>query len=781
MSKPIDINPIDINSKRNALIEDLSLQGGNFCYEFAQIHDDWLIEIYQQNLAQYSGIALVAVGGYGRAEMAPKSDLDLVLLHDGTRSESDLAEIAKLAWHPIWDANLRLGNALRTTEESLELAKTDRDTATAILNTRFLAGDRNLALQLSTRAKSEWKHNRRNSIEMMAEAIDHRRENNGQLAFLLEPDLKVSAGGLRDIHTMDWLEQAGVRVLAIERHDIEQARETLLGARVALHRVNLHKSDRFTFQDQDAAAEILGWGDADDVMSRVAAAARSVTWTRRAVVRRGRRRITPLVHQQPPRASLRPLGQGLEIRDEAISLADDADLENDETLILRMAIAAASHELYVNRHSLEQLARNARVPKRPWSRGVRDLFVQLLMCGPGAVSAIETLDHVGLFVQLLPEWEPNQAKVQRNQYHRFTVDRHLLMATANAATIVRESKHIRRFDLLVTAALLHDIGKGYPGDHTEVGVKLIAEIAPNMGFNAEETRVLQRLCQHHLLLSDVATRRDIEDEGTIALVAAAVETVEFIDLLEALTEADSLATGPSAWSRWKANLIHRLVWGTKQYLSTGKSGLKSAFPSEQQLEMVKAQQPRIFGHHDTFTVIEKDRIGLFARVAGVLALSGLNIVSANTFSDSVFVIEETKVEVEAGKTIDWEPIEKLAAELIASTQDLAPKIAQRQAEMLFSPKPAPNRLVTTRVLIDTELAESSTIIEVAALDRPGLLYEIAQAIADAGLTNEQTHIHTIGDDVVDAFYVKHASGKKVTESSVLEPLRQRLEQIIQDR
>ena len=251
--------------------------------------------------------------------------------------------------------------------------------------------------------------------------------------------------------------------------------------------------------------------------------------------------------------------------------------------------------------------------------------------------------------------------------HRFTVDRHLLEAAANASERVGE---VARPDLLVVGALLHDIGKGYPGDHTEVGVELIDTIAPNMGFDAADVRTLKRLCEHHLLLPDAATRRDIEDPGTISSVADQVETSEFLHLLAALTESDSLATGPSAWSKWKAQLMYELVRLTDAWLeSPGGVASDAAFPDPDQYELFRSNDHLVSGSGDTITVIAKDRLGVFARVAGALALSQLNILGGQTHVEDGKVLEVITVvdATDEEALIDWPTVTALVEDCLLYT------------------------------------------------------------------------------------------------------------------
>ena len=250
-------------------------------------------------------------------------------------------------------------------------------------------------------------------------------------------------------------------------------------------------------------------------------------------------------------------------------LTADAPVNRDPSLVLRAAAAAAAAGVRIHRASLDRLAAALAPLPDPWPEEARAAFVDLLLAGHRAIPVIEALDQMGLWERVLPEWPAVRSKPQRNAYHRFTVDRHLIETAANAADLVARTD---RPDLLVLGALLHDIGKGFPGDHTDVGIDLLATIGPRMGLPPDDVAVLQSMVRHHLLLPDVATRRDLDDPATTTAVAEAVGDQLTLGLLAGLTEADSLATGPAAWGRWKADLVRDLVRRTAHVLGGGAAG-----------------------------------------------------------------------------------------------------------------------------------------------------------------------------------------------------------------
>jgi [protein-PII] uridylyltransferase len=273
-------------------------------------------------------------------------------------------------------------------------------------------------------------------------------------------------------------------------------------------------------------------------MASIAGAARTVAW----IADEAWGRVGRATGGTP-----REVAPGVVLLDGEIELADDADPAVDPTYVLRIASAAARHNARIGRRSLDRLA--ATVPQWPerWPAGAVDKLVGLLLEGHAAIPVMEALDQRGLITRMLPEWAPVRSRPQRNAYHRYTVDRHLWEATANAAELVDS---VSRPDLLVLGALFHDIGKGYPGDHTDAGVELVHELAPRIGVPPRDAEVLEAMVRYHLLLPDVAVRRDLADPATIQFVADAVGDQDVLDLLHALTIADSKATGPSAWGAW---------------------------------------------------------------------------------------------------------------------------------------------------------------------------------------------------------------------------------------
>ena len=397
----------------------------------------------------------------------------------------------------------------------------------------------------------------------------------------------------------------------------------------------------------------------------------------------------------------------------------------------------------------------------------------MLGAGPAAIPVIETLDQRGLMTRTLPEWEAVRNRPQRNAYHRFTVDRHLCEAAAEAA---RLTSRVRRPDLLLVGAFLHDIGKGYPGDHSEAGVNLVEKIAPRIGFPPEDITILKALVRHHLLLADTATRRDLADEATISLVAAAVSNQTTLELLAALTEADSLATGSAAWGSWKAGLITELVERTAPVLAGQRARSAPEPPPDGTVELIArarlTEELVLDGEGPLVTVVAPDRPGLFWRVAGTLALHGLDVVSARAWSSpDGFAIERFRVQSVFGRTPDWAAVESDLNRVLAGRLSLEARLADRARDYASSPRPPSAAPARVEVSVDNEASDSATVIEVRAPDRIGTLYRITKALAELELDVRLAKVSSLGHEVVDAFYVVDRDGTKIGDEEHLREIQ----------
>ncbi|RMH87244.1 MAG: [protein-PII] uridylyltransferase [Actinomyces sp.] len=747
------------------VLADPALVGAAVATAFARAVDTWLVQTVgpavRDALTAGHRVALVAVGGYGRGELSPGSDLDLLLVHEVGAAVGELAEAL---WYPVWDAGFKLGHAVRTVEEARRLAADDLDTATSLLHTRLLVGEAALAEELAHVARADWVEDRGRRLPELVERTRERHEAAGEVAFLLEPDLKTSRGGLRDIHTLDWIARAhppgaSPHVSRAELTALHGPHDTLLSARVELHRRTGRSADVLLLQEQDEVAAALGYGDADELMTAVATAGRSTAWLVDAVTHRidleTRRRGRRLRRRREPAPEF--VDADLVLVDGTLELAEGVDV-TDPTLPLRVARAAARSQAFIDRHLLDRLGAAAPPLPEPWPTLAVDTLVETLATGRPAVAALESLDQVDLLSRLLPEWAPNRSRPQRNAYHRFTVDRHLLETAAEAARLV---DRVERPDLLLLGALFHDIGKGHPGDHTEVGQRLVARIGERMGLAPVDVDVLTELVRLHLLLPDVASRRDLDDPATIAFVADETGSPEMLDLLAALTEADSIATGPTAWNAWKAELVGELVARVRRLLQGGSAG-ERVFPTPEQRRLLEGRTRvvRLDGH--LLTVVEADRPGLFSRVAGALALHGVDVWEANLHTEDGWALEVLRV---GGGTALLERPDRILADIAAALDGriaLRARLLER-VRTYGSRRATSARPVEPQVHVDNEVSAESTVLEVRCPDSIGVLYRITRALAEMDLNIVTAKVQTLGHDVIDAFYVRGTHGGKLVD------------------
>ncbi|NND75068.1 MAG: [protein-PII] uridylyltransferase [Ilumatobacter sp.] len=738
------------------------LDGGlDYCRRLAAATDEWVIDLF--DAAVTSGpppagrIALLAVGGYGRGELAPYSDLDLLLVHDVKPRKVAVAvePIASALWYPLWDAGVKLGHAVRSVKEQTAIVAHDLDSATAILTARPLAGDDDLADEVITACRTSWEAKREEHFATLRDRVRARQCEAGDVAYMLEPDLKDGHGGLRDVQSLKWARASGLVIRPEDVVDLDHCYETLLRGRVALHLATERAGDVLRLEDQDAVAAVGGWTDADALMGDIASAGRTVAWL---VDENWGRAVANPADDTPDRA----LASGIVLRGGEIELAEGADPTADPTLALQAAVAAARSECRIGRATLDRLHDEIEPWPGTWPVGATDELIALLLEGHRAIPVLEALDQRDIFARLLPEWEPNRSKPQRNAYHRFTVDRHLWEAAANAAELV---DRVARPDLLVLGALFHDIGKGYPGDHTIAGMDLVERIGPRLGLPPTDVDTLVAMVEHHLLLPDVAVRRDLTDQATIGQVADALGTVDRLDLLHALTEADSKATGPSAWGSWKEDLVNDLASRVRHVLGGGDVAEVTwrLFPDAEALALMAAGEVAIVRSDDLITVVNPDSAGMFSQIAGVLSLHGLDVIGARAHSDEQGMAASQFRIVVPESGISWRAIKTdlghaLAHELAIEARLVERAQTYRRRRRTQAQQPGP-----PAVVFDDGASSNATVIEIRAVTKIGILHRITKAIGELGLDIRHASVQTIGMEVVDTFYVRTTAGALVTD------------------
>jgi [protein-PII] uridylyltransferase len=752
-----------------------------------------------------AGVALVALGGYGRRELAPASDIDLLVLHDSFQSDL-LASLVDRLLYPLWDTGLTVGHAVRTPDEAVAIADQRLDALTAMLDGRVLAGD----AELWERTKAEVTalvggEHARAFAERLREDADARAERFGAVSYLLEPDLKDGRGGLRDAHTLRWLSIAvagrsdGLVEVGLlrsaEGSAVDDASEFLVRVRSAVHLETARPGDRLLMELQPPVARAMGFDDEPDLravdalMRNLFEHARQIEHVVGAVFDRFLRGRSDVVAVDPsPAGVLRALGAVARERGVPSPAALDAIDETDVPKVVE------------------------------WTDDVRDAFLELLGVGTEGVRALETLDRLGLLDRYLPAWSAVRCRPQRDPYHRFSVDVHLLRALEAMSTLLdgagddrvaaEAAAAIGDRPALLLAALFHDIGKVGRGDHVPIGSSIVADALQRMRI-AEPTAALVRfLVAEHLLLSDTATRRDLDDDELILEVAARVGDQERLAALYLLTRADAAATGPAAWTSWRAALVRELVGKLQRTLERGGLGtevaerlaaraeeLRASLPAEHvdELDRFLLRMPRTYllnvpveriarhvpllavpvGRLDvrtvtedgdragtySLTVIAGDRPGLLSWIAGSLSLAGLSILTAQVFTTQDDVAVDV-FEVEGAFEGDvseerWREFRSTLRKVLEGRLSLEHRVGQKRSHY---PPPLDLELEVT---VHNDVSDFFTVVDVGCPDRIGLLFDITATLAELHLDVHLAKVSTYGGRVVDAFYVRDELGQKI--------------------
>lgn len=696
-----------------------------------------------------AGTALVAVGGYGRGELAPHSDLDLVLVHDGS---GEPGEWASQLWYPLWDSGLRIDHSVRSLTEVVDAAG-DLRVALGLLDARHLAGDPHLTLRLRTTMQADWRRQARTRLVELRDSVERRHRLVGELAHASVPDLKESEGGLRDVCVLkalqaSWLVDASVRELLPTHRD-------LLDVRDALHEVTGRATDRVGPEHWADLALALGLADDAAAQRHVRSLGRRlahlahVTWHRVDAVlerprgERGRR--TP---------DLRPVAHGLAISRGEVVLTRTARPHEEPELLLRAAAAAAERGLVLAPTSVARLVQQCPDLPVPWPPSARDALVRLLSAGDGLLPVWETLEEIGAVDRFLPEWERVRLLPHASPIHRFTVDRHLVETCREAGALIRD---VARPDLLLVAALLHDIGKGEEGhDHSAAGEPLARSVARRMGFGDADADRIGSLVRSHLVLAQLATTRDPDDPATVGQLLEYVQDVGMLALLRALTEADSRAAGPAAWTPWRQRLVDRLVARARACL--GEASLPECVtptptialrpvPGDWALD-VDADD----GATATLTVVAPEQPGLLAHVASVLCELRVGVLAARAW-----------LEEDAGAEwgcSTWQ-VPAPAPDLVLLRERL--RVADPTTSRCACATPRSNEVLPPVVEVFHDDSSRACVLQVRMDDAPGSVHRVLTAVAELDLTVASAHVTTVGPQAVDVFYVQEPGGVRPSE------------------
>jgi [protein-PII] uridylyltransferase len=763
-------------------------------------------------------LALVALGSYGRAELCPGSDVDLMVLHGG---RSAAPEVGRRLFYGLWDAGLTVGHAIRTTRDCLRLAAANLEVETSLLDARLVAGDAELFEELRAAVLRQARRRGPRLARALAEATRARWAREGHASALLEPSLKEGAGGLRDRALLGWL--AGVFDLADDEDRLEAATDLLLRVRWELHRLAGRRTDILLLAHQEGVARALG--HAGEARAAVDALLREVSDATREVEFRAATALAEVLGRTARRADRRSLAPGVVVEAGLVRAAARPSVTEDPAFPMRLAAAAAAEDLLLAAETVAWLREQAAAAPSeiPWSDEARRAFLSILRRGEAGGRALEALDRTGLLVRYLPEWAGVRCRPQHNAYHRFTVDRHLLATVAEACRLADDPaeplardvwRDLADPDRLLLACLLHDIGKGAGDDHSIAGEAIARRVLERIGLTGPAAEDVAWLVRHHLRLVDTATRRDATDENLVVETAAGIGEVQRLAMLYLLSVADGRATGPAAWSPWRSALVAELFTKVLHVVERGElvgrdaselvrlrtAELRQAlarypeevverhlalmprawvlaFPTEALIRhvalMASAPGPAEVRTHVSRTeapgvyelvVVARDRPGLFSKVSGALALNGINVLSAQAFTrEDGVALEVFRVEGAHEREVDearWRRVADDAARALAGRISLDVRIAEKREAYA---RPSRGRREPPRVVVDNRASDFATVVEVHATDRVGLLYAITRALADLELDIHTAKVATYGDDVVDVFYVRDADGQKVTD------------------
>jgi [protein-PII] uridylyltransferase len=769
-------------------------------------------------------VAVVALGGYGRESLCPGSDVDLMVLH-AARRPANVQRAAEALFYPFWDSSIPLGHAVRTVDESVRLAEERLDVACSLLDARKVWGDERLVEELLSRLPRALAREPGRFLTRLDEDAEARRDRYGSCSADLEPDLKEGAGGLRDLLAPRWVGRAllsapSTAVLAErgllrarEAAGLEEAEEFMTRVRSALHLERGRRTDRLVQDLQPALADRFGYeataglDAADALMRALFEHARQVEQIRGAFLARARAELGAGAGDQldpgPPRSP------------------DD---------VIEAFAGAAREDLAFSAEGLDRLeAAYLGPPPYAWTDRTRRALAAILGAGRSGARALEAMDRSDLLTPFLPEWAAVRCRPQRDPYHRHSVDVHLLQTVATTAEILagrsnddpilrQAGSSVEDREALLLGALLHDIGKRGEGRHVEVGTRIAAIALDRMGVEERSRALAVFLVRDHLLLADTAARRDLSDENLVIDVAARAGDPERLAMLYVLTVADAEATGPHASTPWRMGLVRELVGKVQRVLERGdmvadpstllearRSEVKDLLAAEDPVQVARyldripraylaSVPPDVAARHfglvtpplasseirtdvvsgarpgtHRIAVVAADRPGLLARIAGSLSLSGLTILSAEAFTtEDAVAIDMFEVEPAFRGEVDaerWRTVRRDLRRALEGRISLEHRVREKRRHY-----PSPPGDIPVEVIARNDVSDFSTVIEVSAPDRIGLLYDLARAFEELALDVHLAKVATYGQRVVDAFYIRDLEGRKVEDSDLLAEL-----------
>jgi len=810
------------------------------------------------NLTSGTRMAIIAVGGYGRGEMAPYSDVDLLFISPW-KITGWQESVIESSLYMLWDLRLKVGHASRTIKDCLRLGKQDYTIRTSLLETRFLIGDATLGVELQTALRNQLFANTISEfIEAKLDERSTRHRKQGGQRYMLEPNVKEGKGGLRDLQTLYWIAKyehgvdraedlVGMGVFTRDEFEVFDAAERFLWTvRCHLHLIAGRAMDALTFDMQVEVAARMGYADhsgrraVEHFMQDYFRHATHVgELTRIFLTALESRFVKPepailgFLRGRSRRKKLKP---GYAVKQNRLTVENEADFFSDKLNILRIFEEALRTGYLLHPDAMRAIS--ARLDLIDESLRAEPeaqrIFLDLLLKKGNPERALRRMNELGVLAAFIPEFAPIVAMMQFNMYHSYTVDEHIIQVISTLAQIEREElieelpvasrilkKGVNR-RVLYVACLLHDIGKGRKEDHSILGARIARTVAPRLGLKPAECETVEWLVRYHLLMSDMAQKRDIADPRTVRDFAKAVKTRERLELLTVLTVCDIRGVGPNTWNNWKATLLRGLFRATATALDTGledlnrdkleneaKRALREALDGWDKADL-KIEMGRHYGPYwqgldlasqvtfanmlrdlgadeiriDTQPDEDRDATrvcfalsdhpGIFSRLAGALSLVGANVVDARTytskdgFATAVFWVQDAEGAPYASSRLPRleAMIQKtLMGEVVASTA-LEGRDKIKKRERPFN--------VPTNITFDNEGSEIYTIIEVDTRDRPGLLYDLTKTLAASNIYIASAVIATYGAQVVDVFYVKDMFGLKLHTAAKQEALERKL-------
>ncbi|HEX9716132.1 MAG TPA: [protein-PII] uridylyltransferase [Desulfurivibrionaceae bacterium] len=833
---------VELRAKRDALeyLWRQGLSGQPLLHRHSQLIDDYLVSCFVNCPEAREGMSLVALGGYGRKELFPYSDIDLLLLH-APEAEERLGPVTEALFYPLWDAGLEVGHGVRTIDACLADARQDFFFQVALLDARHLAGSQPLFATMHQAFHRELiAGHRREFLQNMMRHRNERHQRYGMHSYQLEPHIKESRGGFRDIQAMIWvshalfglqelpaIEEAGL-ISPQEKEAFAQARDFLIKIRNRLHYLSGRKNDQLFFEYQVEMAKAFKYQDTratlgvERFMQDIYRHLQTIATTTDLFFEH----VDETLGSPRPNPVEQTIEPGITVRQDRLHLTDQALLEKRPYLLMRLFAQAGKTGLEIHHRSRKIVTANLHLvdDRLRHSKRMAKAFFDVLENARDVLGVLSVMLDTGLLTAYLPEFEQIRALAQHDVYHVFTVDRHLLQTVAELKKLSLSKTPFAGVEspqVLVLAALLHDIGKGHHEDHARRGSQLAAGVGKRLGLTEAETACLGFLVEKHLFLTVTALRRDLEDDAFIRQCAEQIQSPERLTMLYLLSIADAKATGPTAWTEWKGALLleislkiaHLLErkdtvlpdksqgagWMLEQVRALmGKEAPSDcgilpeeyllSFPPEEVAHHLRLRpklkngkqaitEPADHGLFWSVLVVAQDSTGLLAKICGTLALHGLNVVSAQIFTwEDGTVVDVLNVRPAAEQTYaeqDWPALGEDLNLALKNRLGLSHRLVEKFRTAFRGPGQK-NVQAAPRVVIDNMASEQYTIIEVFANDRPGLLYDITRTLADFELNIHRARISSDGDQVVDVFYTLDSFATKINSPSFQEEISKAL-------